>query len=114
MVHSDKGGEYYNMMRRDATLDHLQSTFRNVALMHADTPQHNRIAKRRNHMLHDMVCCMLVNSSQPEFLWGEALKTVAYILNQVPIKSVPKTLHELAHKRSLVFVTSMFGAARWK
>ena len=38
---------------------------------------------------------MLVNSSLPEFLWGEALKTVAYILNQVPNKYVPKTQYEI-------------------
>ena len=42
-----------------------------------------------------MVRCMLVNSSLPEFLWGEALKTVTYILNQVPSKYVPKTPNEL-------------------
>ena len=42
-----------------------------------------------------MVRCMLVNSSLPEFLWGEALKITAYILNQVPIKSVPKIPYEL-------------------
>ena len=38
---------------------------------------------------------MLVNSLLPEFLWGEALKTVAYILNKVSSKSVPKTPYEL-------------------
>ena len=42
-----------------------------------------------------MVRCMLVNSSTLEFLWREALKTTAYILNQVPSKSVPKTPYEL-------------------
>ena len=42
-----------------------------------------------------MVRCMLSNSSLPEFLWGEALRTAAYILNQVPSKSVPKTPYEL-------------------
>ena len=46
-------------------------------------------------MLLDMVRCILVNSSLPEFLWGEALKTGAYILNQVPSKSIPKTSYEL-------------------
>ena len=38
---------------------------------------------------------MLVNSLLPEFLWGKDLKTAAYILNQVPSKSVPKTPYEL-------------------
>ena len=43
----------------------------------------------------DMVRCMLSNSYLPEFLWGEALRTATYILNQVPSKSVPKTPYEL-------------------
>ena len=43
----------------------------------------------------DMVRCMLSNSSLPEFLWGEALRTAAYMLNQVSSKSVPKTPYEL-------------------
>ena len=38
---------------------------------------------------------MLINSLLPKFLWGEALKTVAYILNQVPSNYVPKTPYEL-------------------
>ena len=42
-----------------------------------------------------MVSCKLSNSSLPEFLWGEALRTATYILNQVPTKSVPKTPNEL-------------------
>ena len=58
------------------------------------TPQQNDIVERRNHTLLDMVRCMLTNSSLPEFLWGEALKTLVYILNQVPSKSVPKTPYE--------------------
>ena len=43
----------------------------------------------------DMVRCMLSNSSLPKFLWGEALRTAAYILNQVPSKSMLKTPYEL-------------------
>ena len=49
----------------------------------------------KNHTLLDMVRCMLVNSSLPKFLWGEALKIATYILNQVPIKYVPKNPYEL-------------------
>ena len=44
---------------------------------------------------------MLVNSSLPKFLWGEALKTATYILNQVPSKSVPKTPYELWSQKKL-------------
>ena len=35
------------------------------------------------------------NSSLPKFLWGEALKTSTYILNQVYSKPVPKSPYEL-------------------
>ena len=59
------------------------------------TPQHNGIAERINHTLLDMVRCKLVNSSLPEFLWGEALKTATYILNQLLSKSITKTSYEL-------------------
>ena len=52
----------------------------------------------KNFILLDMVRCMLVNSLLPEFLWGEALKTTAYILNQVRCKFVPKTSYELWSK----------------
>ena len=35
------------------------------------------------------------NSTLPEFLWGEALKTIVHILNRVPAKVVRKTPYEL-------------------
>ena len=37
---------------------------------------------------------MLINSSLPDFLWGEDLKTAANILNKVSSKFVHKTLYE--------------------
>ena len=42
-----------------------------------------------------MVCSMLANSSFPDYLWGEALRTMTYILNQFSSKYVPKTHFEL-------------------
>ena len=57
--------------------------------------QQNGIPKMRNHTLLDMVRCLLVNSSLHEFLWGEALKTATYILNQMRKKCVLKTPYEL-------------------
>ncbi|KAD3640949.1 hypothetical protein E3N88_30172 [Mikania micrantha] len=59
------------------------------------TPQQNGVAERRNRTLMNMVRSMLANSDLPSFLWTEALKTVAHILNRVPSKSVPKTPYEL-------------------
>ncbi|KAJ9689270.1 hypothetical protein PVL29_014779 [Vitis rotundifolia] len=76
-VKSDRGGEYYGR---------YDETGRNPG----------PFAKfLRNRTLLDMVRCMLFNSSLPEFLWGEVLRTATYILNQVPSKSVPKTPYEL-------------------
>ena len=48
-----------------------------------------------------MVRCMLINSSLLEFLWGEALKTIAYILNKVLGKFVLKTPYELWSQKKL-------------
>ena len=58
-------------------------------------PQQNGEAERRNHTLMDMVRSMLSNSSLPISLWMEAFKTVVYLLNRVPTKTVPKTSFEL-------------------
>lgn len=59
------------------------------------TPEQNGVAERRNRTLIDMVRSMMSNSTLPEFLWGEALKTAVHILNRAPSKVVPKTPYEL-------------------
>ena len=58
-------------------------------------PQQNGVAERRNRTLLDMTRLMMSYSELPVFLWGYALEIVAYILNHVLIKSVPKTPREL-------------------
>ena len=55
----------------------------------------NSVAKRRNRTLMDIVRSMRSNTKLPQYLWSEALKTTMYILNQVPIKAIPKTPFEL-------------------
>ncbi|RVX08125.1 Retrovirus-related Pol polyprotein from transposon TNT 1-94 [Vitis vinifera] len=99
-VKSDRGGEYYG--RYDETgrnpgpfAKFLLECGIDARYTLPGTPQQNGVAERRNRTLLDMVRCMLSNSSLPEFLWGEVLRTAAYILNQVPSKSVPKTSYEL-------------------
>ena len=78
------------------------------------TPQQNEIKKRRDRMFLDTVQCMLLNSSLPEFLWGEALKIVAYILPKCLVSLFLRLHMSYGHRRNLVFVTSMFGDTRWK
>ena len=80
---------------------YLQECGIDVQYTMSGSPQQNGIVERRNLTLLDMVQCMLVNSSLLEFLWGEALKTTTYILNQVPSKSVPKTPYELWSQKKL-------------
>jgi len=48
-----------------------------------------------------MVRSMIVHTTLPESLWSEALKTVVYLLNRVPNKTVTKTLYELWSEKSL-------------
>ncbi|KAL6351417.1 hypothetical protein AAG906_035209 [Vitis piasezkii] len=97
---SNRGGDYYG--RYDETgrnpgpfTKFLLECGIDARYTMLDTPQQNGVAERRNHTLLDMVRYMLSNSFLPEFLWGEALRTATYILNQVPSKSVPKTPYEL-------------------
>ena len=59
------------------------------------TPSQNGVAERCNRTLKDMVRSMISNSSLPNSLWGEALKTAVYILNRFPSKAVNKTPYEL-------------------
>ncbi|KAH9714963.1 Integrase catalytic domain-containing protein [Citrus sinensis] len=99
-VRSDRGGEYYG--RYDETgrnpgpfAKFLQECGIEAQYTMPGTPKQNGIAERRNRTLLDMVRCMLSNSTLPDFLWAEALRTAAYVLNQVPSKSVPKTPYEL-------------------
>ncbi|KAF7838105.1 putative LRR receptor-like serine/threonine-protein kinase [Senna tora] len=54
--------------------------------------------KKSGHRITDCFKLKKKNEKEagpPEFLWGDALKTAAYILNQVPSKSVEKTPYEI-------------------
>ncbi|RVW74575.1 Copia protein [Vitis vinifera] len=53
------------------------------------------VAERQTRTFKDMVRSMISHSTLPESLWGEAVKTVVYILNRVPSKAVAKTPYEL-------------------
>ena len=58
-------------------------------------PQHNGVAERRSRTLLDMVRSMMGNVDLSKSFWGYALKTVIYILNRVPSKSVDVTSYEI-------------------
>ncbi|RVW47053.1 Retrovirus-related Pol polyprotein from transposon TNT 1-94 [Vitis vinifera] len=100
-VRSDRGGEYYG--RYDRSGEQRRGPFAKYLMecgivpqyTMPGTPSQNGVAERRNRSLKDMVRSMISHSTLPESLWGEAIKTVVYILNRVPSKAVAKTPYEL-------------------
>ena len=66
------------------------------------TPQQNKVAKRRNRTLLDMVRSMMSLSTLPLSFWGYALETTACILNMVSSKSEPKIPMEMWTGRKLI------------
>ena len=64
----------------------------------------NGMVERRNRTLKQMVKSMISHSTLLESLWGESLKTAAYILNRVPTKATNnKTLYQLWTCKKLSF-----------
>ncbi|GKB83370.1 retrotransposon protein, putative, ty1-copia subclass [Tanacetum coccineum] len=92
-LRSDCGGEYMSQ----EFLDHLKA---HEIIAHRTppyTPQHNRVSKRRNRTLLDMVCSMMNQTTFPKSFWDYALESAARILNMVPTKKVNKTPYEIWH-----------------
>ncbi|KAL4038513.1 hypothetical protein IC575_002134 [Cucumis melo] len=50
------------------------------------SPQSNGIVEQKNRTLKEMMNAMLISSSLPQNLWGEALLTENYLLNRIPHK----------------------------
>ena len=100
-IRSDRGGEYYG--RYDGSGEQRQGPFAKYLEECGIVPQYtlpgspamNGVVERRNRTLKDMVRSMIARTTLPENLWGEALKTAAYILNRVPTKAANKTPYEL-------------------
>ncbi|KAG8489197.1 hypothetical protein CXB51_017253 [Gossypium anomalum] len=100
-VRSDRGGEYYG--RYDGSGEQCPGPFVKFLEECGIVPQYtmpgspsmNGVAERQNRTLKDTVRSMIAHSTLRESLWGEALKTAAYILNRVPNKAVAKTPCEL-------------------
>ena len=81
ILRNDRGGEY-------------ESPFGEFCLQHGIvhqtttpySPQQNGVAERKNRTLMDMMNAMLLSSSLPQNLWGEATLSTNYILNKFPRK----------------------------
>ena len=100
VIRSDRGGEYYG---KTSEVGQIPGPFKKLLESKGicaqytmpGSPHQNGIAERRNRTLMEMVRSMVNDSSVPVSLWMYALRTVAYILNRVPSKAVPKTPYEL-------------------
>ena len=99
-VRSNGGGEYYGRFTESS--QHLSAFalfLRECGIIAnytmSGTPEQNSVTEQWNRTLIDMVRSMMINSTLPEFLWGEALKSPIHILNHVPSRVVPKTPYEL-------------------
>ncbi|GJY38324.1 retrotransposon protein, putative, ty1-copia subclass [Tanacetum coccineum] len=83
-IRSDRGGEYLS----HEFVNHMKSCGTVSQLTPPYTPQHNRVSKRRNQTLLDMVRSMMNLTTLPKSFWRYAFETVARILNMVPTKKV--------------------------
>ena len=96
----DRSGEYYGRYTKTGQapgsfVKFLQEHGIIAQYIMPGSPNQNDVVERRNRTLLDMVRSMLSSYKLSEFLWTEALKTAAYILNRGPTKVVPKTPIEL-------------------
>jgi len=100
-VSSDPGGEYYGRydgfgeQRPGPFVDFLEECEIVTQYTISGSPNMNGVAERRNRTLKDIVRSIINHSTLPESLWGEAIKTAAYILNRIPTKAASKIPYEL-------------------
>ncbi|KAL4560354.1 hypothetical protein LXL04_032504 [Taraxacum kok-saghyz] len=60
-----------------------------------NTPQQNGVAERKNRHLLEVTRSLLFSSSVPNYFWGEAVLTAAYLINRMPSRVIDfKTPHQ--------------------
>jgi len=107
-VRSDNGREYVsrdfeNFMSENGIKRQLTVPY---------TPQQNGVAERANRTLVEMARSMLVHSGTNESLWGEAVRTAAYLRNRSETKALNcKTPYEVwTGKKPIVSHLRIFGS----
>jgi hypothetical protein len=84
VLQSDNGGEYTGKAFQEFCSDH--GIERRFSAPYA--PNQNGRAERLNRTLIEMVTSMMSTSKLPNYLWGEALLTAAYLKNLSPHSSI--------------------------
>jgi hypothetical protein len=80
ILRSDNGTEYVNK-----AFDNFLSS---NGILHqttcVNTAEQNGVAERKNRHLLEVARSLMFTMSVPKFLWGEAVKTAAYLINRMP------------------------------
>ncbi|KAL0540462.1 hypothetical protein IC582_020468 [Cucumis melo] len=50
----------------------------------AYTPQQNGVAERKDHHLLEVAHSLMLSTSLPSYLWGDAILTAAHLINRMP------------------------------
>ncbi|GKC98283.1 putative ribonuclease H-like domain-containing protein [Tanacetum coccineum] len=82
----------------------LREYYEKVGISHetffARSPQQNSVVERRNRILIEAACTMLIYAKAPLFLWAEAVATACYTQNRSIIRlRQGKTPYELLHDK---------------
>jgi len=88
-IRLDKGGEYVlfnNYCVREGIIYEVTPPY---------SRESNGLAKKKNKTLKEMMNVMLISSSAPDNLWGEAFLTACFLQNRIPHKKTSKTPYEL-------------------
>nr|GEW62762.1 retrovirus-related Pol polyprotein from transposon TNT 1-94 [Tanacetum cinerariifolium] len=107
-IQIDNGTDFVNQT--------LRKYYEYVGISHetsvARSPQQNSVVERRNHMLIEVACTMLIYAQALLFLWAEAVATACYTQNRSIVRlRHGKTPYELLHNKipDLLFL-HVFGA----
>ena len=79
-IRTDNGGEYcgpFDEYCKHQGIRHQKTP--------PKTPQLNGLAERMNRILMERVRCLLSEAKLPNSFWGEALLTVAHVINLSPV-----------------------------
>ena len=84
VIHGDNGGEYLSFELKRYLKAH--GTIHQTTCF--DTPQHNRVAERKNRHLLEVVRASLIEAHMPLSYWGHALISTVYLINRVPSSTI--------------------------
>jgi hypothetical protein len=107
ILRSDNGTEYINN-DFGAYLSHHGIIHQTTCV---NTAEQNGVAERKNRHLLEVARSLMFMMNVPKFLWGEAVKTAAYLINRMPSRVLGhKTPMECLHgSNSFIVPPKIFG-----